>query len=281
MGLRDGPRLAVSTVMRASSPALALVTRTVAVPRPRPRPVVGPDATAPYAVTSPDASPGSSPRPTLRSVDLEILAQVTSPRRSSVPPPLPERAREYRSRTPTPRMSHPEMADAVFASLRDLAFFETPVEAASFGVVTAMRVLPSLAGLALLRDEVRGGYAVVYARGPRSHAVVRSHVAEDDPFVGLALVRGSPLAIDYGSDTPPPERHARFGDPWTALVAPIVVDDRCVGVLELVDPLDGRTLGDSARHALSTIAQHLAVFLRGRPLDVRNAFAPEQVGLEE
>jgi GAF domain-containing protein len=178
-------------------------------------------------------------------------------------------------------MSHPEIADTVFSALRDLVFFETPVEAASFGIVTALRALPSLAALALLRDEQRGGYVVVYARGPRSHTVVRSRVADDDPIVELSLVRGGPVAVEYGSERPPPERHASFGEPWTALVAPIQHAERCVGVLELVDPLDGRTLGESARHALSTITQHLAVFLHGRELAVRGAFAPEQVGLED
>ena len=270
--------------MRASSPAFALVTRPLAVPRPGPRavPTVPPvEATSEYAVPSSDAAPASAPRPTLRSVDLEVLAQVDDQHRSTVPPPLPDRAREYRQRAATPRRSHPEMADTVFAALRDLVFFETPVEAASFGVVTAMRALPSLAALALLRDEQRGGYVVVYARGPRSHTVVRARVAEDDPVVGLALVRGGPVSVEYGSDTPPPARHASFGEPWTALVAPIHLEDRCVGVLELVDPLDGRTLGESARHALSTITQHLAMFLRGRPMSVDAAFAPEQLGLED
>jgi hypothetical protein len=76
--------------------------------------------------------------PTLQSVDLEVLA----PRRRAASHrpsrrPCPSGAREYRPRATTPRRSHPEMADSVFAALRDLAFFETPVEAASFGVVTA------------------------------------------------------------------------------------------------------------------------------------------------
>lgn len=256
----------------------------MAVPRPRPRPVPTPESTAEYSVPSePRTSTRSdiAPRPTLRSVDLEVLADTEPPRRSTVPPPLPERARGYRGREATPRASHPEMADTVFSALRDLSFFETPVEAASFGVVTAMSALPSLAGLALLRDDEHGGYVVVYARGPRSHGVVRSRVPEDDPFVGLSLVRGGPVSIEYGSDTPPPDRHSSFGDPWTALYAPIQIEERCLGVLELVDPLDGRILGESARHALATIAQHLAVFLRARPLLIGNAFAPEQVGLED
>jgi len=230
--------------------AFGRVTRSTAVPRPRPKAVPSVDATTEYALPSQDPTPASTPRPTLLSVDLEVLAHVDARRASTIPPPLPERAREYRQRATTPRRSHPEMADAVFSALRDLAFFETAVEAASFGVVTALRALPSLAAVALLRDEEHGGFVVVYARGPRSHAVVRS-------------------------------RHASFGEPWTALVAPITLEDRCIGVLELIDPLDGRTLGESSRHALTTITQHLAMFLRGREMIVRDAFAPEQVGLED
>jgi hypothetical protein len=267
--------------MRASSPAFALVSRSTPIPRPRPKAVPSVDATSEYTLPSTDPTPANTPRPTLLSVDLEVLADVDSRTRSTVPPPLPDRAREYRQRATTPRLSHPEMADNVFSALRDLVFFETPVEAASFGVVTAMRALPSLAAMALLRDEAHGGYVVVYARGPRSHTVVRTRVADDDPIVSLALVRGGPVSVEYGSDTPPPARHASFGEPWTALVAPITLEDRCVGVLELIDPLDGRTLGESARHALSTITQHLAMFLRGRDLVVSDAFAPEQVGLED
>lgn len=276
--------------MRASSPALALVQRPIAVPRPRPRAV--PADPSPASTDSPAAADAArdaeavvrpsdvAPRPTLRSVDLEYLADAEPPRRSTLPPPLPERARQRR-RELASRLSHPEIADTVLAALRDLSFFETPVEAMSFGLVTALRALPSLAGLALLRDDEQGGYAVVYARGPRSAAVVRARVAEDDPFVGLALVRGGPVCIEYGSDTPPPDRHSGFGDPWSSLVAPVQVGDRCVGILELVDPLDGRTLGASARTALDTVARHLALFLQDKPTHVAGAFAPEQVGLEE
>ena len=264
--------------MRASSPALALVTRPLAVPRPRPRAV--PDASPEREESSgvvPAPLPDVGPRPTLRSIDLEYLGDVEPPRRSSVPPPLPARARERAKAAIAPRMSQPEMAAAVLASLRDLTFFERPIEAMAFGVVTAMQLLPSLGGLAMLRDET-GAYAVVYARGPHAYEVVRARIPEDDPIVGLSLVRGGPVSVEYGSDTPPTPRHAVFGDPWSAIVTPILQGDRCVGVLELVDPLEG-PLGDSARLALDAIAQHTSLFLRGRAVDVHAAFAPEQVGL--
>jgi GAF domain-containing protein len=167
--------------------------------------------------------------------------------------------------------------------MRDLSFFETAVEAVSFGLVTALKALPSLAGLALLRDTAQGGYVVVYAQGPRASSVVRARIEEDDSLLGLSLIRGGPTTIEYGTAQPPPDRHALFGDPWSALIAPIQLADRCIGALELVDPLDGRPLGESARHGLATIAHHLADFIRGLgpEIEVCNAFAPEQVGLSD
>lgn len=246
--------------MRASSPALA---QRPHAPRPQiPRP----------------AAQARPPRPTLRSVDLEVIAQVTEERRSSAPPPLPARARK---RMPTPRASHPEIVDHVFSTLRDLSFFETAVEAAAFCVCVAMKAIPSLAGLALLRDEQQGGYVVVYARGPRGYAVVRTRVPESDPVIAAALTRGGPQSLEYGDSFRPPERHASFGDPWTALVAPVQGEERCVGAIELVDPLDGKSLGDADRQALATVAQHLADFVRAHRIVVARAFAPAQVGLDE
>jgi hypothetical protein len=158
------------------------------------------------------------------------------------------------------------------------------VEAAAFCLVTAMKAVPSLAGLALLRDEDaggRGGYVVVYARGPRAFEVVRMRVREDDPSIGAALVRAGPVVIEYGSERRPPVRHEAFGEPWTAFVVPVQEPHRCMGAIELVDPLDGRELGDSARRTLATIAHRLADFGHGRSGKVGNVFAPEQVGLED
>ena len=56
-----------------------------------------------------------------------------------------------------------------------------------------------------------------------------------------------------------------------------------MGVIGLVDPIEGCTLGDSTREALATIARALVEFGRVRPETQRavgNVFAPEQLGLE-
>ena len=277
--------------MRASSPALALVApRIRAVPRPRPR-----NAMSPPAASSEEAAPFElARRPTLRSVDLEEVddAERDPPPRSTIPPPLPSRALRsakrgsYRAPIDTPPASRPEVLDRVVTALEDLSFFETMAEAASFCLVTAMKAVPSLGGLVLLREEGgdAGGYIVVYARGPRGYEVVRARVGEDDPAIGAALVRGGTVALEYGGGRSPASRHAIFGEPWTTLVVPVQEPHRCLGTIELVDPLDGCTLGDATREALATIARRLVEFGHGRAAQARavgNVFAPEQLGLED
>jgi GAF domain-containing protein len=258
--------------MSASSPALSLVQvrRPLAVPRPRPRgkpvPRLGANDTG--------------PRATLRSVDLELVydSERAAPR-STIPPPLPARARSDRAPIATPPTSRPELGDEVVATLGLLADCESAAEAASYCLVAAMQAIPSLAGVVVLRDDERGGYVVVYARGRQAHEAVRRRVDEMDPAIGQALVHGSPVAVEYGEERPPLERHAVFGDPWTVFVAPAQDQERCLGSVELVDPIGGPALGESARHALVTIARHLGDSAHGRRLAPSNVYAPEHLGL--
>jgi hypothetical protein len=192
----------------------------------------------------------------------------------------------------TPPTARPEVLDGIVAMLDDLPFFETTVQAAAFGLVAAMKAVPSLAGMALLRDESpdgSGGYVVVYARGatPGALELVRSRVPEDDTAIGAALVRGGPVSLEYGDGRRPPWRHTAFGDPWTSVIVPVhdeAAPGRCLGSLELVDPTDGRPLDDFARDTLATIARRLVELRRGRPTragDLSNVFAPAQLGLED
>ena len=224
----------------------------------------------------------------IRTGEIEVLAgQDPHPNERTVPsapPPLPPHrppsSRRMRPQAPTPRSSHPEIGDAVYAALADLALFETAVEGAAYALVTALAVVPSLAGLALLRDPEEDVYVVVYARGPRAHEVVRSRVGLRDGVLTLARLRGAPVSVEYGPTLAPPSRHDSLGDPWTAVVAPVMRGDECLGALELVDPLDGRVVGTAARGALEAITHRLAEFLGDRRVVVKNAFAPEQVGLD-
>ena len=215
------------------------------------------------ALALPRPEPRVAPRPRLRGVD--------APGTVGVAP------------VPAAPWSQPEMVDSIVGAAFDLTFLETAVEMASFGLVTALGTVPALAGVALLRDTRRGGYVVVYAQGPKAFSVVRARVDEDDALLALAATRGAPTSIEYATGQAPPERHSVFGDPWSVVVVPLLRAGRCIGAFELVDPLDGRPLGSSARDALATLAHHVAdvVASLGPDIDVDGAFAPWQVGLED
>ncbi len=65
------------------------------------------------------------------------------------------------------------------------------------------------------------------------------------------------------------------------MTVPVQAEERCMGAIELVDPLDGKSLGDADRQALATVAMYLADILRSHRVEVARAFAPAQVGLDE
>jgi hypothetical protein len=248
-----------------------------------------PDLASPYAVVHEETTVTEPMGLLIRTGEIEVLAAPDPhPSESTVPsapPPLPARrppsSRRIRPPAPTPRSSHPEIGDAVYGALADMALFETAVEGAAYALVTALGAVPSLAGLALLRDPEEDAYVVVYARGPRAHEVVRSRVGLRDGVLTLARLRGAPVSVEYGPTLAPPPRHDSLGDPWNAVVAPVMVGDECLGALELIDPIDGRAVGAAARGALEAITRRLAEFLGDRRVVVKNAFAPEQVGLQD
>jgi hypothetical protein len=229
----------------------------------------------------PERHPGLRVAPS-RDTLVECLAKL-SPRERAA---LLQRAEVFGEEVTVQLVPAPDASDATSGSaleaalgaLEDLFFFETAVEAVSFGLVTAMRAIPSLAGLALLRDAEYGGYVVVYGRGPRSHEVVRARVSDRDPVVTAAFALGGPTDLEFGGRTRPPARHTCFGEPWTVMATPVRDGRDCLGLLELVDPLDRPA---DAWVALKAIADRLGRFLRGTRIVTASAFAPEQVGLGE
>ena len=175
-----------------------------------------------------------------------------------------------------PRASSLEVTEILFEAMHDLSLFESAVEGGSFCLVTALRVVPCLAGLVHLVDVEAREFVVVYARGPRADKLVLSRVARGDALLERAASGGRPVVLDYSATDAPPqsERHAFFGDPWSALIVPIVHGGRTLGFLELIDPIDGAPFGAAAESALSYIAERYAEFVAERGIVLKNVVAP-------
>jgi GAF domain-containing protein len=233
----------------------------------------------------PKAEPAPAMRPTLPSADVEDVVEPPRPPSSPPPPPSGPVARPPLANTeataakvPPPRASVPDIHEILFDAMHELNFFEGAVEGASFCLVTAMRVVPCLAGLVHLYDETSNEFVTVYAQGPRSERLLASRTpASDDLFARASRGRRG-LVVTYGSEpggeTLSCSRHAFFGDPWSAAVIPVAKDGRLVAVFELIDPLDGAPFGEDAESAMVYIATHYADFLAQHGVEFGKIVAP-------
>jgi GAF domain-containing protein len=177
---------------------------------------------------------------------------------------------------PSPsRATAPEITEILFDSMHELSFFDTAASGGSFCLVTAMRVVPCLAGIVHLYDADAGAFVIVYARGPRAERLVLKCTPDNDELLARAWREKKAIVVEYDGDAakPPSERHAFFGDPWSVLVVPVVHGGRVLGMIELVDPLDGAPFGEAAENALKYIAEHYGAFVADRGIALKNLVA--------
>jgi hypothetical protein len=267
-------------VEAAPKPKVEAIPRPKSEPPPPMRPTLPSadvedvhDALEP-AQTAHDVKPASPP-----SVPPPVPASVAKP--ASVPPPPPSgpraRPEELAPQAPPPRASMPEITDILFDAMHELNFFESAVEGASFCLVTAMRVVPCLAGLVHLYDAAAGDFVTVYAQGPRSEQLLGSRTPASDALFARASRGRKAVVVTYGADAesePMCPRHGFFGEPWSAAVAPVSRGGQMVAVLELIDPLDGAPFGEDAEAGLVYIAEHYADFLVQHGIEFGKIVAP-------
>lgn len=223
-----------------------------------------------------DAANETTP-PTIPPPVLELMP-ASEPELAAAPALAPEHAPALALAPALPapiaaRPSLPELTDILFDAMHELSFFDTAVEGASYCLATVLRLLPSLGGMVHLSDPKTRELVVVYAQGPRSERLLLSRVPDTDRVVAAAARNGAPLVIEYSEAAPAAPRHALFGDPWSALIAPVMVGGVCLAVIELVDPLDGSPFDDASQGALAYVAQRYGEYLRDREIVLKNVVA--------
>ncbi len=167
-----------------------------------------------------------------------------------------------------PRCSEPDATEVLFEAMHELDMYDSSAQAAAHCLATAIRVVPSLAGLVHLYDARSRAFVTVYGHGPRAERRVLERVAEDDALIARAARDKGPIVVDYPDAGAPAERHAYFGDPWSVLVAPIVAGGVVLGAIELVDPRDGAPFDERAKDAVCYVADRFAEFVKERGIDV-------------
>jgi len=245
------PPIAVRATLKSSDVEDAVAPRPSTPPplpaRALPKIIVAPDpppqAVSPPVPATPPPAPPSSPPSTLPSTLPPVSAIVA-------------------------RRSEPDATEVLFEAMHELDLFDSSAHAAAHCLATAIRVVPSLAGLVHLYDAKARTFVTVYGHGPRAERRVLERVAAEDALIARAARDKGPIVVDYPDAGVPAERHAFFGDPWSVLVAPIVAGGVVLGAIELVDPRDGAPFDERAKDAVCYVADRFAEFVKERGIDV-------------
>jgi hypothetical protein len=135
------------------------------------------------------------------------------------------------------------------------------VEAASVCLAALVQAVGCRAAIAHLWDEKEKSFVVVYALAPSAGVLLNTRHDEKDPLFAEAFAKRKPRVINFSGGRPVLTRHAVLAGAWSVLVAPVLDGGSKLGVLELVDPLDGSCFDDRAIAAAHYAAERLGDLL--------------------
>jgi GAF domain-containing protein len=169
------------------------------------------------------------------------------------------------------RITGDDLIGELFEACGDLQFARDSLEGADFVLNLALEKLPSEVGLVSLFDINRREFVVVrQAGGPRS--VVLSRLPERAGLAQAAMRKKAAIVVPDAAKEP-----RALDDGFRALgvaqrsllVAPVEQSGRYLGLIELLNPVDGRAFTDGDGHALTYIGEQYAEFVaeRGVVLD--------------
>ncbi len=153
--------------------------------------------------------------------------------------------------------------------MHELTVRQDALSGARFCLDVALAAVPSLATLVHLRDPKTLELVVVHAQGPRAEGLLRTRTPQSDALVARAARAGKPMVATYGAEPDAEKtacpRHAFF-DPWSVVVVPVKSGGQLLGLIEMLDPIDGNPRDPQAQNNLAYIAECLAKFLVEHPV---------------
>lgn len=176
------------------------------------------------------------------------------------------------ARAPTVRPAGDGLVGAVFEALHELHFLSDVKEAAHFvRRVVEEKMQPSVA-LVHLYDINSRHFVVMSALGDRAE-VLTEYATPDDDALAAEIMRGEEamLVLEPASDPRLSRGRWRLAEPKrSVLCAPVAVDGRYLGLLEIADPKDGSEFNEDDRNVLTYVASAFAKYLDGRGVVLGN-----------
>ena len=285
-----GPTLPSPVSTRAPTAAPPTPVAVVAAPQPiaAPEPV---SVATPAAIAEPARAPAPAPEPasmpqTVPAATKPAAAAAPAPARASTPAPAPVPARTASappappapsrpapvspttpSRTaPAKRLSGDDLLAELFEAFNDLHFLRDSIEGAEFVLALTLEKLPSEIGLISLFDINKREFVIVRQTGGKQRAVGQRQ-PEKAPIASTAMRKRHAVVVSDpgGAQRAHDERFKHIGAEIRSLVcAPVELGGRYLGLIELVNPLDGGVFNEGDGNALTYIGQQFAEFAASR-----------------
>ncbi len=235
------------------SNASASTVRPGSIPRP-----------GPCAVPTPPP-----PRPRIESLSDADFALVEEAK-----PNVPRPAARPKS-TPPPmsqRVPTQDLIPVLFDRIHDLELLGDALEGAEYVLDVLAKTIPTRSALVHLYDSSKRSFVVATAKGEAKDSMILSRQDARDPLIRLLMPGGRPFSWTNLRNVSVSgiARFAELGHMSAVMAAPVSIGPRWMGVLELVDPVNGDAFRSADENALAYIADRYAAFLstRGVIVDV-------------
>jgi hypothetical protein len=218
-----------------------------------PKPAAAAPAPAPAPAAAPRPSPGSG-----RSG--ASTASSTKPARAAATSPAaPSRS------APQKRLSGEDLLTELFEAFNDLHFLRDSIEGAEFVLALTLEKLPSEVGMISLFDMNKREFVVVRQTGGKR--IVGHRQSEKAPIASSAMRKCHAVVVSKPDEVKgvADERFQAIGVELRSLVcAPVELGGRYLGLIELLNPLDGSLFNEGDGNALTYIGQQFAEFAASR-----------------
>ncbi|HEY2515308.1 MAG TPA: GAF domain-containing protein, partial [Polyangiaceae bacterium] len=231
-------------------------------------PFAAPAAPLPIGVPVPATGAPAPPAPTPFTAPAAIARRPSDSfrtaalRGSSPRHPTPSRP-SYRQ-TVGRRATGDELIANLFEAMHELQFARDVIEGGDYVLALALEMIPSRAGIVHLYDIDRREYVVACTSGQGVEALLNRRHSEGEPLLAAAMrKRRAIVASDANADenVRTAERFGVVGGATSAIVSPVMQGGRFIGVIEVVNPLDGTPFTEDEGNAIDYISEQFGEFV--------------------
>jgi GAF domain-containing protein len=162
------------------------------------------------------------------------------------------------------RATGDELIANLFEAMHELHFTRDVIEGGDYVLGLALEMIPSRAGIIHLYDIDHREYVVACTSGAGAEGLLNQRHSETEPLLASAMrKRRAIVAADAARDDHVQQaaRFATLGGAASVIVSPVMQGGRFIGVIELVNPLDGAPYTEDEGNAIDYLAEQFGEFV--------------------